>query len=161
MKHPITRRSPFGEPDDLESRLGPAWPIDPFSHAGAEESLAIAEWSPRVDITEDRREFLITAELPKMKRDEVKVTVEGGSLSITGERRFEKEDRHKKFHRIEREFGTFARTFTLPAGTSGARVSAEFKDGVLTIHLPKDQKASAKAVEVKAGSPSGTTEEIA
>lgn len=132
--------------------LAPVWPIDPFANGGNEESMAIAEWSPRIDITEDDSEFLLKAELPQMRREEIRVSVDGGTLNISGERRFEREDMNKKFHRIEREFGTFARSFSLPPGTSGQKVSAEFKDGVLKIHLPKDAKArQAKAVEVRAG----------
>ena len=130
----------------------PAGPLGLFLSGGGGEALAVAEWSPRIDITEDEREFLLKAELPQMRRDEVRVSVEGGSLSISGERRFECEDMDKRFHRIEREYGTFARSFSLPPGTSGRKVTAEFRDGVLRIHLPKDGVArTAKAIEVRPG----------
>ena len=81
----------------------------------------------------------------------MKVSVENGMLTITGERKFEKEEKDKKYHRIERSYGNFFRSFTLPEDADDAKVSAEFKDGVLKVHLPKNEKAKtkAKAVEVK------------
>ena len=84
-----------------------------------------------------------------MKREDVKVTVENGVLNITGERKLEKEEKDKKYHRIERSYGNFLRSFTLPDGADGSKVYAEFKDGVLKVHLPKSEKARAKALEVK------------
>ena len=79
----------------------------------------------------------------------MKVNVENGVLTITGERKFEKEEKDKKYHRIERSYGNFFRSFTLPEGADGGKVSAEFKDGALKVYLPKNEKAKAKAVEVK------------
>lgn len=89
------------------------------------------------------------ADLPDVKREDVKVTVENGVLTITGERKFEKEEKDKKYHLIERTYGNFLRTFTLPDATDGTKVNAEFKDGVLQVHLPKSEKAVAKAIDVK------------
>jgi HSP20 family protein len=83
-----------------------------------------------------------------VKKEDVKVTVENGVLTVTGERQFEKEEKDKKYHRIERSYGNFLRSFTLPEGTDGAKVSAEFKDGVLKVHLPKSEEAKAKAKTV-------------
>ena len=111
--------------------------------------MTITEWAPFVDIIEDEKEWLVKADLPEVKKEEVKVTVENGVLTITGERKFEKEEKDKKYHRIERSYGNFLRSFTLPDGTDGSKVNAEFKDGVLKVHLPKGEKAKPKAVEVK------------
>jgi HSP20 family protein len=83
-----------------------------------------------------------------VKKEDVKVTVENGVLTITGERKFEKEE-DKKYHRIERSYGNFLRSFTLPDAADSSKVTAEFKDGVLKVHLPKSEKAKPKAVEVK------------
>jgi HSP20 family protein len=116
---------------------------------GQEEPLAVAEWAPLVDISEDDREYLIKAELPEVKREGVKVTAEEGTLTIMGERKFEKEEKGRKYHRVERAYGSFGRSFSLPADVSPAKVSAEFKDGVLTVHLPKTEKAKPQQVEVK------------
>ena len=106
------------------------------------------EWLPPVDIEENNREYVVKAELPEMKKEEVKLKVEGGTLTISGERKAEKEEKDKKYHRLERSYGTFQRSFTLPEGTSPEKISAEFKDGVLLVHLPKDEKAKPKAIEV-------------
>jgi HSP20 family protein len=92
---------------------------------------------------------VIKVELPEIKKEDVKVTVENGTLTISGERKFEKEEKDKKYHRVERAYGSFVRSFALPGGTDGSKVSAEFKDGVLKVHLPKTEQAKPKAIEVK------------
>lgn len=104
---------------------------------------------PPVDIEEDDREYLLKAELPGMKKEEVKLKVEGGILSISGERKEEKEEKDKKHHRVERSYGAFMRSFALPEVALSEKVSAEFKDGILTVHVPKDERAKRKAIEVK------------
>jgi len=114
-----------------------------------EEPLAVAEWAPLVDISEDDQEYLIKAELPEVKREDVKVTAEEGTLTIMGERKFAKDDKSKKYHRVERAYGSFGRSFSLPDDVSPAKVSAEFKDGVLTVHLAKTEKARPQQIEVK------------
>ena len=116
---------------------------------GQEEQLAVTEWSPLVDISEDDKEYLIKAELPDLKKEDVKVTAQEGTLTIMGERKFEKEEKGRKYHRVERAYGTFGRSFSLPDDASPAKVSAEFKDGMLTVHLVKDEKAKPRQVEVK------------
>lgn len=150
MKTQITRWNPAKEMEQFQNRLASLWNWEPLRfNGGLGEALTVAEWSPRVDIVEDEKEFVVKAELPEMKREEVKVTVEDGVLSISGERKQEKEEKNKRFHRIERDYGSFVRRFTLPAGASGDKVSADFKDGLLQVHLPKDAKAPAKSVEIK------------
>ena len=79
--------------------------------------------------------------MPELKKEDVKVTVENGVLMITGERKFEKEEKKRKYHRVERGYGTFMRSFTLPDDADANRVKAEFKNGVLTVHLPKSENA--------------------
>jgi HSP20 family protein len=116
---------------------------------GQEEPMAVAEWSPLVDISEDDQEYLIKAELPDVKKEDVKVTAEAGTLTIMGERKFAKEEKSRKYHRVERTYGSFGRTFALPVDASPAKVTAEFKDGVLSVHLVKDEKAKPQQVEVK------------
>jgi HSP20 family protein len=116
---------------------------------GQEELMAVAEWAPCVDISEDDTEYLIKAELPEVKKEDVKVTAEEGTLTIMGERKFEKEQKNKKYHRVERAYGRFGRSFSIPDDASPAKVSAEFKDGVLTVHLAKDAKAKPQHIEVK------------
>jgi len=118
---------------------------------GQEEQIAVPEWAPLVDISEDDKEYLIKAELPEVKKEDVKVTAEEGTLTIMGERKFEKEEKGKKYHRVERAYGSFVRNFSLPDDASPAKVSAEFKDGVLSVHLAKTEKARPRQIEVKVG----------
>src|ERR1035438_10714871 len=101
MRKQITRWNPFRELEQMQNRLASSWPFDPFANAGNGESVTIAEWSPRVDVVEDDKEFLIKAELPEMKREDVKVSVEDGVLTVSGERKFEKEDKSKKYRSEE------------------------------------------------------------
>jgi HSP20 family protein len=115
---------------------------------GQEELMGAAEWCPLVDISEDDREYVIKAELPDVKKEDVKVTAQEGTLTISGERRFEEEEKSKKYHRIERVYGTFGRSFSLPDDASPSKVSAEFKDGLLSVHLVKDAKTRPQQVEV-------------
>jgi len=116
---------------------------------GEPHSLAVADWSPEIDISQDDHEYLLKADLPEMKKDEVRVTVEDGILSVSGERKSEKEDHKRKFHRIERSYGNFRRSFTLPEDADGSKVTADFRDGVLKVHLPTTVIAKSKAIAVK------------
>jgi HSP20 family molecular chaperone IbpA len=102
-----------------------------------------------VDIVEDDKEYLIKADLPEMKKEDVKVVVEDGIVSVSGERKSEKEEKGKRFHRIERSYGSFRRGFLAPDNADAAKVNAEFKDGVLKVHLPKSPTTKPKADEVK------------
>ena len=116
---------------------------------GETHSLAVADWSPEIDISQDEHEYLLKADLPEIKKDDVRVTVEDGILCVSGERKSEKEDRKKKFHRVERSYGSFRRSFTLPEDTDSKKVTAEFRDGVLKVHLPTTTAAKTKSVDVK------------
>lgn len=146
----MTRWDPFKEMEDLQSRIAKLWGLSPSRVTeGGKESMTVAEWAPLVDIVEDEKEWLVKAELPEVKKENVKVAVEEGVLSITGERKFEKEEKDRKYHRIERSYGSFMRSFSLPEGADASKVSAEFADGILKVHLPKGEKAKPKSVEVK------------
>jgi len=145
----LTRWDPFKEMSDLHSRLNSILGLTAARPADGKETMTVAEWSPLVDIAEDDKEYLIKAELPELRKENVKVTVENGVLSLSGERQYEKEEKGRKFHRVERAYGSFCRSFTIPDDADADRVSAEFKDGVLTVHLAKSEKAKPKTVEVK------------
>jgi len=112
-------------------------------------SLVVADWSPEVDISQDEHEYLLKADLPEIKKDDLRVTVEDGILCVSGERKSEKEDPKRKFHRVERSYGSFRRSFTLPEDTDSKKVTAEFRDGVLKVHLPTTAIAKTKALQVK------------
>ncbi len=146
----LTRWNQLKELEALRHGLGSLFSRSQGSLAESqEEQIAVPEWAPLVDISEDDKEYLIKAELPEVKREDVKVTAEEGTLTITGERTFEKEEKGRKYHRVERSYGSFVRNFSLPDDASPAKVSAEFKDGVLSVHLAKTQKAKPKQIEVK------------
>jgi HSP20 family protein len=148
----IARWDPFRELDDLQNRLSTLLGRAPVRKDGSkDEMMTVAEWAPLVDIVEDDNEYLIKADLPEVKKEAVKVTVQNDVLTITGERTHEKEERGRKYHRVECAYGSFARSFTLPEDADGEKVTAEFKDGVLKMHLPKSEKAKPRSIEVKIG----------
>ena len=105
---------PLHDIGEMENRLEQFFGRPARTTNGNTEQLTVAQWSPAVDIVESDKEYLIKAELPELKKEDLKVTVEHGELTITGERKFEKEEKNKKYHRVERSFGSFLRTFILP-----------------------------------------------
>ena len=107
-----------------------------------------SEWSPLVDVEESDKEFTIKAELPEVKKEDVKIELENGSIRISGERKIEKEEAGRRWHRLERSYGAFERAFTLPEGTQRTEIKAEFKDGLLKVHLPKGESSKPKALEI-------------
>lgn len=142
----LRKWEPLREIDDLFDRyvstLG--WP------SSQSKSLAPAgDWAPRVDISETDQEFVVDAELPKVNKDEVKVSVENGVLTIQGERKQEEEEKGKKFHRVERYYGSFVRSFTLPDNVDETKVKAKFDDGVLNIKIPKTSNNKPSTIEVQ------------
>ena len=145
----LVRWNPFRELEEMSEKLDRLFSKGIARHDG-EENLTAVDWAPRVDISETEREYLIKAELPEVKREDVKVLAEEGVLTIQGERKQEMEEKGKKFHRIERSYGSFERSFTLPAGADESKVTADFKEGILNIHIPKTEKAKPKTIEVKA-----------
>ena len=139
----LTRWEPL-ELEDVQNRLSKF-----FTRRGnGNDDITLADWAPAADITEDEKEYVIKAELPDVRKEDVKVTVENGVLTIAGERKFEKEEKKKKYHRIERSYGTFVRSFSLPDVADASKVKAEFKNGVLTVHVPKSEQAKPKQIEV-------------
>lgn len=148
---PSLRWNPWKDLEEMEKRLSTFFGRAPERSGEKKEALAVAEWSPVVDITEDDKEYLIKAELPEMKKEDIKINVQDDVLSISGERKYEQDEKGKKYHRIERAYGSFLRSSTLPQDADGSKVTATYKDGVLAIHLPKSEKAKPKAIEVKVG----------
>jgi HSP20 family protein len=144
-----TRWHPLKDREDVDSRLATLIGTREATGQGGKEALTVAQWSPLVDISEDEKGYLIKAELPDMKKEDVRLTVENEVLAMSGERTFEQEEQGKKYHRTERAYGSFVRSFALPEDAEGSTVSADYKDGVLHVHLPKSQKAKPKAIEIK------------
>jgi len=139
------RWNPVREIENLHARMNQlmaSWP-------DGEEAMTVSDGSPLVDILEQNGKYLLKAEVPEVKKEDLKVRVEDGTLQIVGERKSEKEEKGKKFHRIERSYGNFERSFSLPEDVDASKVTSDFRDGILQIHLPKTQAAKAKAIEMK------------
>lgn len=148
----LTHWDPFRELEDISNRLNRTFGRSALQRTqGSRDALTFADWVPSVDVAETAEDFQIKVELPEVKREDIKVQVDNGVLRIEGERRQEKEEKGKKYHRVERSYGSFLRSFTLPENVQGERVAAEFKDGVLQVRLPKSQQSKPKALEVKVG----------
>ncbi len=141
----------FREMEEMSDRLNRLFGTWTRPLGAKEEPLTVTDWTPSVDIQETDNEYLVKAELPEVRKEDVKVTVENGILTLQGERKQEKEEKGKKFHRIERSYGTFLRTFTVPSDADEAKVAADFKEGILRVHLPKTEKPRPKAIDVKVG----------
>jgi HSP20 family protein len=141
----LTRWNPFIELDDIQQRLNRLF-VEKTAKTPAE---AFADFLPLVDIQETDNEFIVKADLPEVKKDDVKVHLQDGVLVLEGERRIEKEEKGKRFHKVEREYGKFVRRFAMPTEIDAEKVRAEFKDGVLNVYLPKAPSAKPKLVDVK------------
>jgi HSP20 family protein len=143
----MNRWEPFRELDEIERRLESLFTRSPFQRA--QEGISAQQWYPQVDITEDDKEYLVKADLPEVAKNDVKVAFREGILEIAGERKQEKQESTRRFHRTERTYGAFLRSFTLPAAAEGEKARAEFHDGVLTVRIPKSEKLAPKVIEVK------------
>jgi HSP20 family protein len=129
--------------DDFEEKL------NRLVRTSETDALTFGEWMPAVDIKETEREYVVMADLPNVKKEEVKVSFHEGVLTLEGERKLEREENTERFHRIERGYGKFVRRFVLPNEVDPNHVTAEFKDGSLTVRVPKSAKAKPKTIEVK------------
>ena len=143
------RWDPFSEFDTLFNRTFPksfaSWPRVGDEAAGGKEF----EWSPSADVSETEKEYLIRAELPAVKKEDVKVMVEDGMITIQGERKQQKEEKGEKYHRVESCYGNFARSFSLPDNVDLNAIRCQDKDGVLTVHIPKTATEMYKPKQIK------------
>jgi HSP20 family protein len=144
----MMRWDPFRELEDMSTRLNRFFGQVP-ARATEEEGAFFADWSPAVDVEETDKEYLIKADLPAVKKEDVKVGIEEGILTVQGERKQEKEEKNKRFHRMERSYGKFVRRMSVPMDVDQQKVAAEFKDGVLNVHLPKSNGAKPRSVDIK------------
>jgi len=140
----LMRWDPFRELEDVQNRLSRL-----LGERPGEEEPFFRGWVPAVDVQETDKEYSIKVDLPEVKREDVKVELADGAVTIQGERRQEKDEKGKRFHRIERQYGQFIRRFALPGEIDATKVQAEFKDGVLKVTLPKTAAAKARSVDVK------------
>ena len=144
----LVKWTPFRVLEEIQGRLNRFFNESPLRTVPG-EGVFFADWAPPVDVEETDKEYLIKAELPEVKKEDVKVQMLDGVLTIEGERKQEKEEKGKKFHKMERSYGKFVRQFSLPTEIEPAKIQAEFKDGMLNVHLPKTAEAKPKAVDVK------------
>jgi len=121
----------------------------PLNALTSDSQQFLSGWAPAVDLHEDRDHLVLRAELPGMKKEDIDISLHGDVLTLSGERKEEKEYEQAETYRSERFLGKFQRTFTLPAAVDTSKVQASYKDGILTVHLPKSEEAKPKQIEVK------------
>lgn len=142
----VVRWDPFAE---MQSVFAPLlsrnWGMMPRLSSDGEGM----EWSPSADISETEKEYVINAELPGVKKEDLKVNLAQGMITIEGERKQEKNEKGEKFHRVERLYGSFLRRFSLPDNIKADAVRSEFKDGVLCVHIPKTEKTQPKQIPIQ------------
>lgn len=140
---------PFRELRSLQEEVNRVFSSS-FNRSG-ETGLGRSSWNPSVDIFENKDQIILEAELPGLSPDDVNISIENNVLTIHGERRFEKKDEGDNFHRVERSYGSFTRSFTLPPTVSSENVAANFDNGVLRLELAKREEAKPRRIEIKAG----------
>jgi len=140
----LIKWDPFREFNTLQERLGG------MLGKNFETGMSTTAWNPAVDIFENENDIVIKAELPGMNAKDIEVKLENNVLMLKGERRFEKETKEENYHRVEREYGTFSRSFSLPMAVNAEKVTAEYKDGVLKIVLPKKEETKPKPIKIAA-----------
>jgi len=140
----LIRWESFDDVNMLLNRMLPSY----YSRATLDSNGKKADWSPSADISETDKEYVIRAELPAVKKEDVHVTYEDGTLTIKGERKQEKDEKHQKFHRIESFYGSFERSFSLPENANADAIRCESKDGVLAVHIQKIEKSKQQPKQI-------------
>lgn len=143
----IVRYDPFRELRNLQDEMTRLFTASPAGSSSREDMMTGA-WAPTVDIFENKDNLVLEAELPGMKRDDFDLSFENNMLTLKGERRFEKKDEKDNYHRIERAYGSFTRSFTLPQTVTADGATAEFNNGVLRVTLPKREETKARKIEI-------------
>ena len=146
----LTRWNPFRDMEDVFDRFNRSCSRHPATRGeGSNEIMTIADWAPTVDISETETEFLIKVELPEVGKEDVKISVHEGVLTIQGERKMERDESKQKYHRVERAYGRFARSFMLPENVDEESIDASHKDGMLNVRLGKVEEVKPKSIEIK------------
>lgn len=148
-RRPLELWEPFREMRTLQDRVNRLFE-SAFGYPVRTETPLLREgWLPPVDIHEDSNNIYLKAELPGIKKEELNIAVEGDTLTIKGEKKHESEVKEEQFHVMERTYGSFSRSFSLPTNVDSSNVRADYKDGVLTLTLPKKEESKPKKIEVK------------
>jgi HSP20 family protein len=142
----LTPWNPFRDMEALLTRVQRGTGRSLFDSENGE--AALANWAPAVDISETDKEYLVKAELPGLKKEEVKIMLQNGVLSLSGERKASKEQKDETHHRVERVYGQFSRSFTVQENVAADKISAESRDGVICVHLPKTQTAKPEVKQI-------------
>jgi HSP20 family protein len=150
----LTRWEPFRELSTMQDRLNRMNRLfrESYSSEGPEEALTTTNFAPPVDIYEDEHHITLKLEVPGIDEKDIDVRIEGNALTVHGERKAEKEEKEENFRRIERQYGSFTRSFTLPSSVDLAQVSAHYDKGVLKINLAKKAEAKPKQIKVNVSS---------
>ncbi|HZH91715.1 MAG TPA: Hsp20/alpha crystallin family protein [Pyrinomonadaceae bacterium] len=143
----ITRYDPFRDLRMLQDEVNRLFSSN-LSRSFGDEGIARGAWAPTVDIYENKDQIVLEAELPGMNREDFELSIENNVLTLRGERRFEKRDESDNYHRVERSYGSFTRSFTLPQTVSSENVVAEYKNGVLRVVLQKREEVKARRIEI-------------
>src|SRR5271170_2513885 len=155
----LTRFEPFREFSTLQDRINRVF-RESYGHgpAGQDESLTTSSFAPAVDVYEDEHTVTLKIEVPGIDEKDIDVRLENNTLTVHGERKIEKEEKEENYRRVERNYGTFTRTFTLPTTVDSEKVSATYDKGVLNIALPKKAEAKPKQIKVNVGGSKVETE---
>ncbi len=147
----LVKWDPFKELENIHKRISKILeePFFALRPKYDEESLMETKWTPAVDVYEDKDNIIINAEIPGVKKEDIKIELTGNQLTISGERKLEKEEKKKNYHRIERFYGNFMRTFTIPDTVQKDKISASYKDGILKVVLPKAEEAKPKEIKIE------------
>ncbi len=148
----IRWNDPFRELAALQDRMNRMFE-GTLTRTRSEEELFTGTWVPPVDIYETKDKITLKAELPGFDEKQINLRFEDGVLTIEGERKFEKESGDENYHRVERSYGKFVRSFAIPAGVQGDKIAASFSSGVLTVDLPKREETKPKQIRIEAGAP--------
>ena len=144
----VVRWDPFRDLNVLQDRMNRLFEDAGRGWRGNEEPAATTTWSPAVDIFETEGEIVVKAELPGMDRNDITLNLEKNVLTLKGDRKLEKETKDDNYHRIERSYGSFSRAFSIPATVDEEKISADYKEGVLKIVLPKREQAKPKQIRI-------------
>jgi len=144
----MVKRDPFSELRSIQNEFNRVFGTVVPRAFGNEEGVLSGNWTPSVDIAEDENTITLEADLPGLKAEDIKLSIENYRLTLSGERKFENETKRDNYHRVERSYGSFTRTFSLPNTVSVDDVKADFSDGVLRITLPKREEVKARQINV-------------
>src|ERR671923_1677411 len=143
----ITRYDPFRDVRNLQEEVNRLFTGN-LGRTFDDEGIARGAWSPSVDIFENKDQIVLEAELPGMNREDFDLSIENNVITLRGERKFEKTDETDNYHRVERSYGAFTRSFTLPQTVSGEGATAEYNNGVLRVTLPKREETKARRIQI-------------